>query len=473
MQYLINAFNLFVLLIATSGLNGISLNNLSGSEVLAQTVKDVIRNFYGVRHACLYVLQKNGNENSLTAEIVDAVLHQKEDLEVTFKLQNIKYINIPGPKKVYNLIFVDSYESFTHIYQIMNPDSFEYQGFYLIVLTQLTINHYSIVRRMLEDFWRNYIINVNVILLNPTQLDESFVYTYFPYSNNICGVVRPIILKRFNLTSSDVDDSTDYFPEKVSNMFNCPLTVAIFETKPFMMITRKDDGQVEIDGVDAKVLNYISAKLNFKPILKVSDVPWGLALDNGTMTDAIKMVYDLEANLTLGYFFKSHDRDRVMTASWNYHTSKSYWIVPPGKPYTSFEKLFKPFKNRLWTAVALAFILSNVLICIFNRIFVHYWKFIFGDRADCPYYDNFTITFGGVIPIEPAKNFARIIFIFYVFYWLIVRSAYQGALFQFLQKDSTKPHLKNTKEMIENDFTFYINKVGIEIFEYQPEIMKR
>jgi hypothetical protein len=460
-----------VLLFSTQGLNGIPQTDLNASDALVGAVKDAIRSFYGMRHECVYVMQDSGISDSITTHIVDRVLHQNEELTVTFKLQNEKSFVIPGPKKVNNLIFVESYESFTRIYQKMDPDLFEFQGFYLIILTHPLADHYFITRKILEDFWRNYIINVNVIVLNPTLLDEAFIYTYFPYSKDICGTVRPSILSRFN-TTLKVNQKINYFPKKVSDLKKCSLTCAIFETKPFMLIKKNVNGQIEIDGIDAKLLLYISNKLNFNPILKVSDIPWGLALDNGTMTDTIKMVYNLEANLTLGYFFKTEDRDRVMTASWSYHTSKSYWIVPPGQPYSSFEKLFKPFKQRLWMAVTLTFITSNLIIFIFNWNLTALWNLIF-EKSDCPYYNNFIIVFGGVMPAEPLKNCARIIFAFYLLYWLVVRSAYQGALFQFLQQDFNKPHLKNSKEMIEHNFNFYVDKTALELFEDNLEILKR
>jgi len=84
-------------------------------------------------------------------------------------------------------------------------------------------------------------------------------------------------------------------------------------------------------------------------------------------------------------------------------------------------------------------------------------------------------TFFGISHVEvPNANFARIVMIFFVFWCLIIRTAYQGKLFEFTTTAIRKPELKSLKELKENNFTLFFSKeiTSYATFEYTREVIK-
>lgn len=68
------------------------------------------------------------------------------------------------------------------------------------------------------------------------------------------------------------------------------------------------------------------------------------------------MVINADADLTLGMFTITYLRSTFMTASEFYYSVPFVLIVPPGVPFTPFEKLFRPFELTVWILLLLSFV---------------------------------------------------------------------------------------------------------------------
>lgn len=437
---------------------------------LSQAMADVFVNFYEVREAVVHIFRESSNVTTYIqdSDIVNEVLH-KLDADVVISLDNEEELEKVERKRIYNVIVVDCYDSFYRVYEKIDPKHFDFQGFYLVVLTYPLKDHYMIVKQIFKDFWVDYIVNINVIATPDAASDEAFMYTYYPYSKFLCGKARPFMVARYG--KEKLLFRPDYFPDKVENLHRCPLRVAIYETPPFMIVN-KGRARISVDGVDALLMKYIAEKMNFRPVYKLSDEQ-GHIFENGSATGAFGMVKNLDANLTIGFIIKTADRDKLMTPSYFYYTSKLVWVVPPGRQYTSFEKLFKPFKYKLWTVVSITFLLSNLLIFIWRFKFKNSWNFAIGGHMRTPYLDVFNALFGGVMNAEPLKNFGRFLLMVYMLYALVIRGAYQGALFQFLQKDTNAPQVQTIGEIIDHNYSFYMIGAAESLFQTIPEVRSR
>jgi hypothetical protein len=440
------------------------------SNSLTRAVEDIFINFYAKKRSVIYVFRESGSEENyiLDSDFITEVLHNVE-YKAVLELENEEELSEVETKRFYNIMFADTYESFYEIYEKIVPEQFDFMGFYLVVLTQPIPDIYHKIQQIFEDLWNHYIVNVNVVVKISPKLDESFMYTFFPYTEHHCGAVRPQILGRYK--KSGPVYKYNYFPEKIHSLFNCPLNVAVVKSTPYLFVEKSENGSVSIDGIDSVLLSYISNKLNFIPILK--DAKRGIIFPNGTTTGSVKMVQDLEANMTIGFMIKSSERDKAMTASYYYYTTKIVWVIPDGRPYSSFEKLFKPFKYKLWSVASCLFIFSCMLIAFWRWRLSYAWNFAFGKNMKTPYLDLFNLLFGGSVTTEPLKNFSRLLLMIYLLYALVIRNAYQGALFQFLQSDTHAPIVKNVKEMVDNDFTFYMSPVGYNLLTEFPDVRKR
>lgn len=54
-----------------------------------------------------------------------------------------------------------------------------------------------------------------------------------------------------------------------------------------------------------------------------------------------------------------------------------------------------------------------------------------------------------------GRNFARFLLMLYILFCMIIRTAYQGKQFEFLQNEMRPADVKTISEMISRNFSFY------------------
>ena len=107
------------------------------------------------------------------------------------------------------------------------------------------------------------------------------VYTYYPYTPMYCSKAFPVQLNQ--MRNGEWVTNADYFPNKMTNLFGCPLRAATFSNPPFMII-RELNSYVEVDGIDGILLRVLAEKMNFNVQLLLASDGWGDIYDNGTST---------------------------------------------------------------------------------------------------------------------------------------------------------------------------------------------
>jgi hypothetical protein len=396
-------------------------------NALTRALVEIIEGYYmnntktlNLYHASIEHDDKN-LENNL--DTLNEILYQVRS-KIVVQLEGYLDFKNTNRKRVYNIIFVDSFESFYNVFRLMSPFYFEYQGFYIIALTRYSDQQYEIMMNIFQLLWAEYIINVNIIWLAPENDNEAIMYTYFPYSMFFCGKAYPIQLNQFRF-GKWLHSSTNFFPDKVSNMFGCPLTVATVVTAPFMIVSEDKEGNLKGDGIDGTLLRVLSQRMNFSINLHQVDSQ-GTIFPNGSSSGALKLVTDKKANLTIGYISTTALRNIHMKASYTYFTSNLKWLTPPGRLLTSFEKLFKPFGNILWSCIFIVFLLSFVSIVLVRFQSRTVQDFVFGYQNNSPGLNLINTFFGGSLAKLPSRNFARFILAQFMIYCLIIRSSYTG-----------------------------------------------
>lgn len=59
----------------------------------------------------------------------------------------------------------------------------------------------------------------------------------------------------------------------------------------------------------------------------------------------------------------------------------------------------------------------------------------------------------------PGRNFSRFLLVSFMLFSLVMRTAYQGKQFQFMQNEMRRPDVKTIDEMIESNFTLYVYEI--------------
>jgi hypothetical protein len=143
--------------------------------------------------------------------------------------------------------------------------------------------------------------------------------------------------------------------------------------------------------------------------------------------------------------------------------------VPRGSTFTPMEKLAKPFDDATW--IVLIVTLSSGLIVIFLLNFSTIARnFVFGNEVQDPYFSFIQIFYGIGLVVTPSRNFARFLFMMFTILCLVVRTAYQGKMFDFLQYDIKQPIANTLQEVIDKQIPVIMDESFL--FEYDAANVK-
>lgn len=185
-------------------------------------------------------------------------------------------------------------------------------------------------------------------------------------------------------------------------------------------------------------------------------------MENGTATGAMKMVMNNKADLTIGMYSITYLRSKYMTASEFYYSVPFILIVPPGKPFSPFEKLFRPFKITVWIVLLITFITAALVVTIVKFQSNSTRNFVFGTDNKSPYLNILNVFVGGSLHLLPKRNFARFLLMTFLLFSIVKRTLYQGALFQFLQADDRNKEVQSIDELMAKKFEVYMMPSSIE-----------
>lgn len=119
------------------------------------------------------------------------------------------------------------------------------------------------------------------------------------------------------------------------------------------------------------------------------------------------------------------------------------------------EKLLRPFTAIVWTLLLIILLFSSFLALVFLK-FPKIFNFVFGRGIKHPLTNIISIHLGVPQPRLPMRNFSRFILLNFLTYCLVIRSSYQGAVFNILMSNEKKPPVASISEIMEKRYTFYI-----------------
>lgn len=180
------------------------------------------------------------------------------------------------------------------------------------------------------------------------------------------------------------------------------------------------------------------------------------------------------ANLTIGKFSLSPIRNQFLDPSQAYYSSPLIMIIPPGKPFTSLENLMKPFKMLMWlTVICISIIAFTVIVILkwkFNETFTN---FVLGSNNKHPFLNVLSVLLGVSLHRTPNRNFARTLLCMFMLFCLVIRSSYQGALFEILKADNRENMVDTLDEMLAQNFDFYLSRSLSPLISGIPKIYNR
>ncbi len=197
----------------------------------------------------------------------------------------------------------------------------------------------------------------------------------------------------------------------------------------------------------------------------------GLVSANGSKTEYLKMLLNDEVDFIMNS--PLHYLDLGVKPSIVLYILELLWIIPPGAPYSSLDKILYPFDTTVWICCWLVFLFVVIVIFVLRFSSKEKRNFILGRNVRGPYLNFLSIILGVTVVQVPGRNFARTMLMIFILYALIIRTAYQGGLFTALQMDLRKPAPKTMSEMIDKDFKFYVEYAWISKVRFLEKSRER
>lgn len=123
--------------------------------------------------------------------------------------------------------------------------------------------------------------------------------------------------------------------------------------------------------------------------------------------------------------------------------------ITRGAEFTPFEKLVKPFDTPKWIITIVTFIAGFLVIAMISAMPKFVEQFVFGTYVRDPVLGMMQIFFGIGFVNAHGRNFSRFMFMMFTILCLVIRTVYQGKMFDLLQYDVKQPAAESLKETIE------------------------
>lgn len=164
------------------------------------------------------------------------------------------------------------------------------------------------------------------------------------------------------------------------------------------------------------------------------------------------------------------DDECIMTRPMFY--VEHFIAIPPGEEFNGYEKMVLPFDvwTWIWIGITFAIAFSIIFALRFTRSSVS--SFVIGRGTLTPVLNLVRAFFGISQIVCPERSFARYLLMMFILFSLVIRTAYQGVMFEFLQKEMRKPTVTTIDEAIDQNFTFYMMQNFKEYFE-TDELVQR
>lgn len=165
-----------------------------------------------------------------------------------------------------------------------------------------------------------------------------------------------------------------------------------------------------------------------------------------------------EANVSLGGIIVAASRAEIFSMSYAYVYGSLVYAIPSGKPYSSFEKLFFPFKYIIWSCICALFVIATILLVALKCFPKKMRNFLLGKSNNMPLFNMYNICLGGTVSMRdiPLRNFARTLLLIWLLATLVLRNAYQGKLFDNLRSHQRAAPYFNLDELYASELKLYL-----------------
>jgi len=129
------------------------------------------------------------------------------------------------------------------------------------------------------------------------------------------------------------------------------------------------------------------------------------------------------------------------------------FVIALSETYSNYEKMAMPFDKLTWRLLIITFLIAFSVIFTVNRMPLKIQNIIYGIGVKMPAFNMIGTFFGISQSRLPSSHFPRMVLVFFIYFCLIFRTAYQGVFYDMFTADIRKPAISTIKQVYENNFT--------------------
>lgn len=296
----------------------------------------------------------------------------------------------------------------------------------------------------------------NVVYLKLHDGNAPTAYTYYPFLPGKCWQHEPVTLTaQFECPYDQCYKSQ--FPQKFSNLYKCKFIVSTMDQAPFMVFMNKSDGTREITGSDGDILKLVVSMLNATLVIMtpVEGNDWG-RLENDTWTGSLGQVFSNKAHASMCSSPLTSSKYDSFQISFCYDSLDLVWTAAMPKLRPSWENLLRPLDVYIRITLFFIFIGIVVMNTVIRTKLFNILRKVFKVaplKSNLLLY-SWILFLGMPVTRVPTRVAFRSLLCTWIWFCVIVRSVYQGALIGSLKVQVTEDNLNNFREVLKNGYPF-------------------
>ena len=437
------AIKIFVLLIAISG--------GSMASLVPQAIVQLLQSNNGERPVVIEVFY-----NSRKVKILDETLKLLSSLK-QLKVTPINITEIILSQNTQGLL--ECYSDYT----VKCPQNYLNDAIFLFD----TLDNYQIWKKQFEFAQRftvranlNHMVhcedarqeNIKKIITRGTyesflleKNDQVSLHAMTMFTEKQCRPEQLVEINRFS--SLERKWKTEkFFRPRVENFHGCTLWIELncnlMESQMPFLGQRQVGHEKFFEGVIIDMLDSLSTHLNFTYLYgEAAQVnAKELGFSGGEISD-----FQLTPKLLEGFNHPS---------SYPICSTAEVAVVPPGELFTSWEKLLMPFDRPTWMWLGIIFAVAFLVILLIKwSKSTSMYDLVIGSNVTTPTLNVVAIFMGTGQILLPQRNVTRFMFMVFILFCLIMRTAYQGKYFEFLTTDMRRKPIQTIDELKDKNFT--------------------
>jgi hypothetical protein len=337
-----------------------------------------------------------------------------------------------------------------------------------------------LARRILQELWKWYIVNVvvlvsqksddNEMIMSDERLSFTFLraYTWFPYqSPSHCTKVDKItLLDSWSVKGNDsFVEISNLFPPKTKDLNGCPLLISARVMEPLVMkaknISRRGFQQTElvyVDGIEIKLVDFIAKAMNA--------IQTYVGPENPRRVLYFDLLYKT-TDVAVGATILRREYTTVAEPTVVFDLSHLMWYVPCAVKVPHWMSILKMFTPSLWFVIFSSIILAVIISYYFARL-----RGDPGSMGEHQIYSKMTsvcsivcaVILGMPAYVQPLTDPLRIFFFSWVCYSLAFNTVFQAFLTALLIDPGYERQISSMEELLNSDSTFLVYEGHISFY---------